>query len=36
MFVEIVTDHKPLIPLYNSSTRPKNFRVAAVHIHSEA
>ena len=26
-FVEIVTDHKPLIPLYNSATRPKNLRV---------
>ena len=25
--VEIVTDHKPLIPLYNSATRPKNLRV---------
>ena len=25
--VEIVTDHKPLIPLYNAASRPKNLRV---------
>ena len=25
--VEVVTDHKPLIPLYNTATRPKNLRV---------
>ena len=26
-FVEIVADHKPLIPLYNSAIIPKNLRV---------
>ena len=25
--VEVVTDHKPLIPLYNNPTRPRNLRV---------
>ena len=25
--VEVVTDHKPLIPLYNTASRPKNLRV---------
>ena len=25
--VEVVTDHKPLIPLYSTATRPKNLRV---------
>ena len=25
--VEVVTDHKPLIPIYNSATKPKQLRV---------
>ena len=25
--VEIVTDHKPLIPIYNATSRPKNLRI---------